>query len=196
MSHSKVMPNFVILNKVEKIKQYPEIFDIGDHTYGCPTITIAPGIKVKIGKYCSIAHNVFIEFNGHHRINSISTYPFELVHDLWPQIEGKEVEKPNDRKTVTIGNDVWIGAGAQILGGATIGDGAIIGARAVIAGNVPPYAIVIGNPAKVLRYRFTAGQIRNLLNIKWWEWSDEKVNQNVELICGNNIDEFIQKFGG
>jgi len=96
---------------------------------------------------------------------------------------------------VRIGNDVYIGYHVIILSGVTIGDGAVIGAGSVVAGDVPPYAIVAGNPAHIVRYRFDEETITKLLEIRWWDWPDEKVKENVHLICHDRADEFIKKFG-
>lgn len=79
------------------------------------------------------------------------------------------------KETITIGSDVWIGRDAVILGGVTIGDGAIVGAYSVVAKDVPPYAVVVGNPAQVIRYRFSAPSIAALLRIRWWDWPDETI---------------------
>lgn len=95
-------------------------------------------------------------------------------------------------KPIHIGNDVWIGQGAILLDGVTIGDGAIIGAYTVIASDIPPYAVMIGNPAQVLRYRFDDRQIQELLKIKWWDWDDETIKARVEDF--KDIDIFINKY--
>ena len=86
-----------------------------------------------------------------------------------------------------IGNDVWIGYEAVIMSGVTIGDGAIIGARAVVAKHVPPYTIVGGIPAKPIRKRFSDEVVSSLLEIKWWEWSDERIRENISAIQSGNI---------
>jgi virginiamycin A acetyltransferase len=90
---------------------------------------------------------------------------------------------------------VYIGYNVTILSGVAIGDGAAIGACSVVTKDVPPYAVVAGNPARVLRYRFDEEAIENLLKIKWWDWPDEKVKENIHLICSDSIDAFIKRFG-
>ncbi len=102
-------------------------------------------------------------------------------------------DQPAVTDKVIIGNDVWIGQGVTFIPGVTIGDGAIIGAYSVIAKDVPPYAVVVGNPQVIKRYRFTEEQINKLLNIKWWNWSPEVVSKAKEEM--KDIDIFLTKYG-
>jgi len=165
---------------------------IGDHTYGKPrVVSWGEGTSLMIGKYCSIATNVIIFLGSEHRTEWISTYPFPFLWDKAKSIKGH----PSTKGDVVIGNDVWIGFGATILSGVTIGDGAAIGACSLVIRDVPPYAIVAGNPAQVIRYRFDVETIQKLLKIKWWDWPDEKVKENVHLICSDSIHSFIKQFG-
>ena len=92
---------------------------------------------------------------------------------------------------VIIGNDVWIGAGAQILSGVTIGDGAVIGAGSIVTKDIPPYAIVGGNPARVIRFRFDQAKIDKLLELAWWDWSIEKIKENQEFLLSVSNSEVI-----
>lgn len=167
-------------------------YRIGDHTYGKPrVISWGEGTSLNIGKYCSIGTNVIIFLGSEHRIDWVSTYPFPF---LWA--EAKSIPgHPSTKGDVVIGNDVWIAFGTTILSGVTIGDGAAIGACSVVARDIPPYAIAAGNPAQVIRYRFDEETIRRLLQIKWWHWPDEKVRENIHLICSDSINTFIKKFG-
>lgn len=130
---------------------------------------------VRIGSFCSIARNVSIqEYN--HKMDRCSTYFFSSnVFN-----EGME-QDIKSRGPITIGNDVWIASQVVIGSGATIGDGAVIGANSVVLGDVPPYAIVAGSPAKVLRYRFEEHIVERLMALKWWEWDDERILSNREL---------------
>jgi len=114
-----------------------------------------------IGKYCSIAANVTIMLGGNHRYDWITTYPFSVIWPAYSYIKGH----PKSKGFVVIGNDVWIGRNAMIMSGVHIGDGAVVGAGSIITKDVPPYAIVAGNPAKVVRYRFNEDQIERLLRI-------------------------------
>lgn len=146
--------------------------------------------KLIIGKFCSIACGAKFLFNSaNHTLSSLSTYPFPLFFEEW-NLEKKEVTKSWDNKgNITIGNDVWIGYEAVILAGVTIGDGAIIGTRAVVTKDVPPYTIVGGVPAKPIKKRFSEEIISKLLDIQWWNWSDEKIAKNIKAIQTGKIDE-------
>jgi acetyltransferase-like isoleucine patch superfamily enzyme len=167
-------------------------YTIGDHTYGKPSVmSWNEGTSLTIGKYCSISADVTIFLGGEHRIDWVSTYPFSALWEEAKSISGH----PSTKGDVIIGNDVWIGYGATLLSGVTIGDGAAIGACSVVTRDVPPYAIAAGNPAQVIRYRFDEETVQKLLQIKWWDWPDEKVKQNVHLICSDSIHAFLKAFG-
>jgi serine acetyltransferase len=99
---------------------------------------------------------------------------------------------PKTKGDVIIGNDVWLGADSVILSGVTIGDGAAIGARAVVTGNIPPYAIVAGNPARIVKNRFDDETISRLLKIKWWEWEDAKIDKALPMLLNDDIRKFIE----
>jgi len=153
-------------------------YDIGRFTYGAPRILDYSSEKtLKIGKYCSIAESVKIFLGGEHRIDTISTYPFKERMNLG-------LDNAFSRGDVKIGNDVWIGYGATILSGVTIGDGSVIGAYAVVAKDVEPYSIVVGNPAKVIKKRFDEKTISKLLKMKWWDWNEKKIKENIDVITG------------
>jgi serine acetyltransferase len=94
---------------------------------------------------------------------------------------------------VIIGNDVYIGYNVTILSGVTIGDGAVVGACSVLTEDVPPYAIVAGNPARLIRYRFKEESIQKLLKIRWWDWPEERVKKNIHLICSNSVDALLKE---
>ena len=146
-------------------------FDIGDWTFGCPQIVKCEGDNetLHIGKFCSIADGVKILLGGEHNYKLGTTYPFDNLlirfHELGPTVKTKG--------NVTIGNDVWIGYDTLMLSGVTIGDGAVVGAGSVVTKDVEPYAIVGGDPAKLIRYRFSQKIIKFLLELKWWDlpWS-------------------------
>lgn len=139
--------------------------------------------KLKIGKFCSIACGTKFLFNSaNHALDSLSTYPFPLFFEEWNLEKEKVTEAWDNRGDIVIGNDVWIGYEAVILSGVTIGDGAIIGTRAVVTKDVPPYTIVGGVPAKPIRKRFDEKMIKELLKIKWWDWTKEKIARNIENI--------------
>lgn len=167
--------------------EFPQ-WNIGDFTYGVPKVmTWNERAKLTIGKYCSIGDDVTIFLGGNHRMDWVTTFPLPA---LWPDerpiLDG--IPKP---RHVVIGNDVWLGARCTIMPGVTVGDGACIGAHAVVAKDVPPYAIVVGNSARVARYRFTPDQIAAFLRIRWWDWPSEKVHAHLSRLCSTGIDDFI-----
>ena len=146
--------------------------------------------KLIIGKFCSIACGAKFLFNSaNHKMASLSTYPFPLFSEEWG-LEKKNVTESWDNKgDITIGNDVWIGYEAVILAGVVIGDGAIIGTRAVVTKDVPPYTVVGGIPAKTIKKRFSDETINELLKIKWWDWTEEKITENIRAIQSGCIEQ-------
>jgi acetyltransferase-like isoleucine patch superfamily enzyme len=153
--------------------------------------------SVVIGKYCSIGPEVmFIPSMGHLPTQEfqnmrVSTYPLQNLSETgWK--EKYNLPRKAWKIGINIGNDVWIGTRAIIMPAINIGDGAVIAAGAVVTKNVPAYAIVGGVPAEIIRYRYTQQQIEDLLKIKWWNWSEEKVKQNIDDFY-NDVDLFIQK---
>lgn len=149
--------------------------------------------KLQIGKFCSIACGSKFLFNSaNHTLSSLSTYPFPLFFEEWG-LEKKDVTKAWDNKgDIVIGNDVWIGYEAVVLAGVTIGDGAIIGTRAVVTKDVSPYMIVGGVPAKPIKKRFSEETISVLLEIQWWNWSEERIARNIGAIQSGNIEQLKQ----
>ncbi len=149
--------------------------------------------KLQIGKFCSIACGVKFLFNSaNHTLSSFSTYPFPLFFEEWG-LEKRGVTNAWDNKgDIVIGNDVWVGYEAVILAGVTIGDGAIIGTRAVVTKDVPPYTIVGGVPAKPIKRRFPEETISALLEIQWWNWSEERIARNISAIQSGNIEQLKQ----
>lgn len=150
--------------------------------------------RLAIGKFCSIACGAKFIFNSaNHPLSSLSTYPFPIFFEEW-DLDIKDVASAWDNKgDITIGNDVWIEYEAVILAGVTVGDGAIIGTRAVVTKDVPPYTIVGGIPAKPIRKRFSEEIIASLLEIKWWDWSKEKIVRNINAIQSCNMEELSLK---
>jgi acetyltransferase-like isoleucine patch superfamily enzyme len=167
---------------------------IGRHTYGphdfdatFPMFT--EGARIDVGAFCSISPGVRVLGGGDHVVDRASTYP--LNARLFDPAKRTSLDSI-DRGPTVIGNDVYVGVGAIILSGVRIGDGAVIGAGAVVREPVPPYAIVTGNPGEVTRYRFEQVAIDRLLAVKWWEWSDDEIEELLPFFMGN-IDAFLEE---
>lgn len=146
------------------------------------------GDKLTIGKFCMIASGVTFIMNGaNHLTDAISTFPFAIFGNGWENaMEGKNYPTKGD---TVIGNDVWIGYNATIMAGVTIGDGAIIATNSTVVKDVPPYAIIGGNPAAVIKKRFSEEKIEQLLAMKWWDWDIEKITKNVQYLTGTAVDK-------
>ena len=145
----------------------------------------------EIGKFCSIARNVDIG-GFDHDYTCATTMPMHRLEQMKAGGD-KLVLEPKHDELCKIGNDVWIAAGAQILHKATIGDGAIIGAGAIVTKDVPPYAIVAGVPAKIIGYRFEEDIIEKMLELKWWNWPDEVIYENRDLLINKDVDKEVIK---
>ena len=153
---------------------------MGDYSYTGPFDMI---FNSRIGKFTSISYGVTIG-PPEHNYKRLTMHPF--IHNAkYNILRGEDGNSflPNDKlaKPLSIGNDVWIGANVTILRGVQIGDGAVIGANSLVNKDIPPYAIAVGNPAKVIKFRFDETIVSKLLGLKWWEWSIEKINKNREL---------------
>ncbi len=149
--------------------------------------------KLIIGKFCSIACGAkFIMTSANHSLESLSTYPFPIFVEEW-DLDWKDVTTAWDNKgDIVIGNDVWIGYEAVIMPGVHIGNGAIIGTRAVVTKDVPPYAIVGGVPAKIIKMRFADDVIDKLQNLQWWNWSYDKIKDNINYIQNGNLQMLLK----
>lgn len=149
--------------------------EFGDYSYTGHNTTIK---HTKIGKFCSISWNVSIG-GADHDYSKLSTHPFPILSDFgFSNIGGgySSYEEP-----LVIGNDVWIGSGVEIPRGVTIADGAVIGAGSVVTKDIPPYAVAVGNPARVLRKRFSDTVITRLMNLKWWDLDEGIIKDNINL---------------
>ena len=155
---------------------------VGAHSYGLPNVLYWDNkTKLEIGKYCSIAEGAVFILGGNHRSDWISTYPFNAFGDKWP--EAKSIEGGiATNGDIKIGNDVWIGHGATILSGVSIGNGAIIGAGSVVSGNVEEFAVVAGNPARFIRFRFDENVRAQISKSAWWDWSESRVSNHVKYL--------------
>ncbi|MBX4265436.1 CatB-related O-acetyltransferase [Clostridium estertheticum] len=146
--------------------------------------------KLIIGKFCSIACKAkFLMTSGNHTMKSLSNYTFPIFYEGWDLPVSHITDAWDNKGDIEIGNDVWIGYDAIIMSGVKIGDGAIIGTRAVVTKDVPPYTIVGGVPAKVIKKRHDDKTISKLLEIKWWNWTYEKIQANIKYIQSGNIDK-------
>ncbi len=170
---------------------------VGDYTYASDfdapddwASRLAPYLfahateRLIIGKFCQIAHGVrFITASANHRYDGVSTYPFAVF-------DGFGMDRPSMQtvlRDTVVGHDVWFGNGAQVLPGARIGSGVIVGASAVVAGEVPDYAIVAGNPARITRMRFAEDEIARLLALAWWDWPIEHILAHEAEICAGDV---------
>jgi acetyltransferase-like isoleucine patch superfamily enzyme len=165
---------------------------VGRGTYGEPTVySWETSTKLRIGAYCSIAAEVHILLGGEHRLDWVTTNPIRVLKNLpgaW------EDGHPASKGDVVIGNDVWLAHRTTILSGVTIGDGAVVGSASVVTRDVPPFAIVSGNPADVMRYRFPEETREALARIAWWNWPEDKVLASVDLLCSGDVEGFIERF--
>jgi acetyltransferase-like isoleucine patch superfamily enzyme len=162
---------------------------VGDHTYGLPTVYASGPERLIIGKYSSIGGAVTIVLAGH-RPDYVTTYPFVVYSKHWRSVPATATDH-RGKGDITIGNDVWIGHGAFIAPGVQVADGAVIAAMSVVTRDVEPYAIVAGNPAKLVRHRFDPETISTLLAVRWWDWPDSKVDANLDLLLSPDIARFI-----
>jgi acetyltransferase-like isoleucine patch superfamily enzyme len=163
--------------------------EVGEHTYGLQRecfVAYHPDDHVRIGKYCSIGDGVRFVF-GEHRTDRVTTFPLRAV--CFNDAPHADALSKGD---IVVGHDVWLGAAATILSGVKIGNGAVVAAGAVVTKDVPPYSIVGGVPAKVIRMRLSEVQIAALEKIQWWNWPIEKVKANLECFYGD-VDAFIQR---
>lgn len=191
------LPNYNRLCFLKNIITNPNII-VGDYTYYDDFEDVYnfeknvkyhfdfTGDKLIIGKFCMIASDVTFIMNGaNHLTDAISTYPFAIFGADWQNaMDGKTYPYKGD---LVIGNDVWIGYKATIMAGVTIGDGAIIASNAVVTKDVEPYSIVGGNPAKLIKKRFSESKIQQLLESKWWNWELEKITENVQHLTGKDF---------
>lgn len=162
---------------------------VGDHSYGRPTVYAHGPERLRIGKYAAIGEQVTIVLTNH-RPDFVSIYPFALYRAHWRSVPA-DARDHRGRGDVVIGSDVWIGHGAVIAAGVEVGHGAVVGSLAVVTRNVPPYAIVGGNPARLIRSRFDPATVARLLALAWWDWPDDKVDRYIPLILSDDIEAFL-----
>ena len=147
--------------------------------------------KLIIGKFCALAKGVKFIMNGaNHKTSGFSTYPFYIFGNGWEKTTPQDNELPFKGDTV-VGNDVWIGYESVIMPGVKIGDGAIVAAKSVVTNYVPPYTIVGGNPAEIIKQRFSDEIIKTLLEIAWWNWNIKKITDNLDKIVAADINSLL-----
>jgi acetyltransferase-like isoleucine patch superfamily enzyme len=169
----------------------PTGVSIGRHTFGHGVDTFQlfrPGARIEVGGFCCIQREARILAGSEHFTDRVSTFPFSArIFD--PQ--AGNLDESIDRGPTVIGNDVWIGMGAIVLSSVLVGDGAVIAAGAIVSKAVPAYAVVAGNPAQIVRYRFEKDVRERLLALRWWDWSDEALMRE-RLFLSADVHEFLE----
>jgi virginiamycin A acetyltransferase len=193
----------------KKITSRPEIIiPYGRHSYGPqPKImtNYFPGLANKargsrIGNFCSLSDGLKFTFYDSHNYQWVSAYPFYAFYSKWKYDNGKTyydngllINSRFKAAPIVIENDVWIASNVTIKEGVKIGNGAVVAMESLVTKDVPPYAIVGGNPAKIIKYRFNEEQIKELLEIAWWNWTDEEITKFLPLILSEDVNEFIKE---
>lgn len=178
------------LHLAHLVARRPGQIAVGAYTYGRPKVRFPEsGARLVIGRYGSIADGVEILLGGNHRLDWVTSYPFPALPRLWPQASGLTGFDAT-RGDVVIGHDVWLGSQCMILSGVTIGHGAAIAARSVVTKDVPPYAIVAGNPARVVRLRFDETAVASLLETRWWDLPKDRIDTLLPLLLSERVAEF------
>jgi acetyltransferase-like isoleucine patch superfamily enzyme len=170
----------------------PRGVEIGRHTYGFGEHTFpvfTEGARIVVGAFCAIDNEARIHGGGEHVLTRAASFPLNAM--LFDRGKRNAIDDRETGPTV-IGNDVWIGKGATVLTGLTVGDGAVVGARAVVTRSVPPYAIVVGIPARILRYRFDGAIRERLLALRWWDWSDDEIRARRQWFMGD-VESFLDE---
>ena len=166
---------------VHKGADVAETLKVGAFSYFHGRIRVTGSQDLVVGSFCSIANDVTFHCGDNHQIKYLTSYPLNTILGLntgMPCAVGDGVR---------VGSDVWVGEGARILPGSSIGSGVVIGAGTVVRGHIPPYAIAIGNPAAIIRYRFPPYVIDKLIDLQWWNWPMDKLRLNLN-IFGIKLD--------
>lgn len=164
---------------------------IGRHSYGIKESSIdgyrAEDNPLWVGAFCSVAQGVLFLCRSAHRMDLVST---RQLATYLAKIDG--IDDLTTKGPIVIGHDVWIGARAIIMSGVTIGNGAVIGAGSIVTQDIPPYAVAAGNPARVIRYRFSADVIERIQASQWWNWSDDEIRENIKLLTMSG-EQFVDR---
>lgn len=150
--------------------------------------------RLRIGRFCALAHGAtFIMSDANHVLTGASTFPFPILGGVWAEAMPLAAMPFPDRGDTVVGHDVWLGYDSLILPGVTIGHGAIIAARAVVSRDVPPYAVVAGNPARIVRRRFAPDDVARLLALAWWDWPVETLAPAIPALVSGDLDELERR---
>ncbi|MDN5787800.1 CatB-related O-acetyltransferase [Pseudorhodobacter sp.] len=188
-----------------RVIDHPNI-EVGDYTYAndfdppqdwaahlAPYTYAGAPERLRIGRFCQIAHGVrFITASANHAMGGVSTYPFPVFDMTKIDLYKSGFQGMPD---TNIGHDCWIGHGALILPGTRLGAGVIVGAGAVVSGDVPDYAIVAGNPARVIRMRFAPAQVARILALAWWDWPVTQIEAAMPLIMAGDLAALERRMG-
>jgi acetyltransferase-like isoleucine patch superfamily enzyme len=178
-------PTRLLLTSRKDLHEYR----IGEWSYG-PLRVVRGSVSasLSIGKFCSFAADTSVFLGGEHDTMHVTTYPLSYF------LGGKDrYAHSRSKGNVAIGNDVWVGRGATILSGVSIADGAVIGAESLVASDVPAYSIVAGNPARLVKKRFSEETISELLRIAWWDWPEAKIRAEMTRLQSRGIEEFVAR---
>ena len=146
------------------------------------------GARLRIGRFCAIAHGTTLMMaDANHAMAGPSTFPFPIFGGAWAEAMPMRAMPFPERGDTVVGNDVWLGHECLLMPGVTVGDGAIVAARAVVSRDVPPYAVVAGNPARVVRLRFSDDEIARLLALAWWDWPPEALARALPVVVHGDV---------
>jgi acetyltransferase-like isoleucine patch superfamily enzyme len=174
--------------------QQKELISVDVHSYlgDIRIICYDLGHRISVGKYCSIANDTEFTLVTDHSTRLNTTFPMQVI---WPDLENYCAERESCFRTssakdvnIHIGHDVWIGRSASILSGVTIGHGAVIGAGCAVTKDIPPYAVAVGNPCKIIKYRFEDARIAQLLEMAWWNWPEASLKEGIEHLLSDQTD--------
>jgi acetyltransferase-like isoleucine patch superfamily enzyme len=179
------IPKQLQISRIRRIQDYrnleSSLLNVGNGTYGSNNIVIHNwdlNSRAFVGNYCSIADNVHLFLGGNHDMQRVTTFPFSIAENGQIELGGPTFSKGD----INIGNDVWIGSHVSIMSGIRVGNGAVIAAFSHVVKDVLDYEVVGGNPATHIKFRFSRKTIEALLEISWWDWSEDKIIENQEFL--------------